>query len=186
MTPKRTQLYHINLLKKWLGPLPKDLHVVNPKTDSETTLPHLIVNPELTKEQKGALQDTLLPYASLFSDLPGRTSMAEHSVHTQLGKIIKHKPYCIPAARREAIKQEIKSMLALGVIRPSQSEWSSPIVLVPKPDGSVRFCIDFRAVNTISKRDSYPLPRVDELIERLGVHSTSLPLTSQKGTDRCL
>ena len=59
-------------------------------------------------------------------------------------------------------------MLELGVIEESYSPWSSPIVLVPKPDGSLRFCNDFRKLNEISEFDAYPMPRVDELIERLG------------------
>ncbi len=56
----------------------------------------------------------------------------------------------------------------LGVIEPSSSEWSSPIVLVPKKDGTLRFCLDFRKLNSVSKFDPYPMPRVDELVERLG------------------
>ncbi|KAK7913399.1 hypothetical protein WMY93_013610 [Mugilogobius chulae] len=52
--------------------------------------------------------------------------------------------------------------------QPSKSEWCNPVVLVPKKDGTIRFCIDFRYLNSISKFDSYPTPRVDELIERLG------------------
>lgn len=70
-------------------------------------------------------------------------------------------------------------MLELGVIEESNSEWSSPIVLIPKPDGSLRFCNDFRKLNTVSKFDAYPMPRVDELIERLGTarYLTTLDLT---------
>lgn len=59
-------------------------------------------------------------------------------------------------------------MQTLGVIEPSTSEWSSPIVLVPKKDGTLRFCLDFRKLNSVSKFDPYPMPRVDELVERLG------------------
>ncbi len=59
-------------------------------------------------------------------------------------------------------------MKQLGVIEPSSSEWSSPIVLVPKKDGTLRFCLDFRKLNSVSKFDPYPMPRVDELVERLG------------------
>ena len=70
-------------------------------------------------------------------------------------------------------------MLRLGVIEESQSDWNSPIVLVDKPDGSTRFCIDFRRVNEKSKFDAYPMPRVDELLERLGTahFMTTLDLT---------
>ncbi len=59
-------------------------------------------------------------------------------------------------------------MLRLGVIEPSRSPWSSPIVMVPKPDGTLRFCNDFRRLNEVSEFDSYPMPRVDELLDRLG------------------
>jgi len=70
-------------------------------------------------------------------------------------------------------------MLKNGIIEESHSEWSSPIVLVPKPDGTIRFCNDFRQLNAISKFDAYPMPRVDELIERLGKSRfiTTLDLT---------
>ena len=59
-------------------------------------------------------------------------------------------------------------MLRLGVIEPSHSPWSSPIVMVPKPDGTLRFCNDFRRLNEVSEFDCYPMPRVDELLDRLG------------------
>ena len=56
----------------------------------------------------------------------------------------------------------------MGVIEPSHSEWCSPVVLVPKKDGGLRFCIDFSKLNSISTFDPYPMPRVDEMVERLG------------------
>lgn len=70
-------------------------------------------------------------------------------------------------------------MLEFGVIEESSSEWSSPIMLVPKSDGTIRFCNDFRKLNNISKFDAYPLPRVDGLIDRLGTarYLTILDLT---------
>ncbi|CAM5106316.1 unnamed protein product [Natator depressus] len=79
----------------------------------------------------------------------------------------------------EAVEEEVQAMLDLGVIEHSQSEWRSPVVLVPKPDGSRRFCIDFQRVNAISKFDAYPMPRVDELLDRLGeaCYITTLDLT---------
>jgi hypothetical protein len=62
---------------------------------------------------------------------------------------------------------EIHRMLRAGFIEPATSEWASPVVLVPKPEGSMRFCIDYRRLNTVTVRDSYPLPRMDECIDSL-------------------
>ena len=70
-------------------------------------------------------------------------------------------------------------MLRLRVIEESCSAWSSPVVLVPKPDRTFRFCNDFRTLNEASEFDAYPMPRVDELIKRLGParYLTTLDLT---------
>lgn len=68
----------------------------------------------------------------------------------------------------EQLKTEIETMLEMGIIEPSTSEWSNHILLVPKKYGGVRFCTDFRKLNSVSCFDSYPMPRFDELIERLG------------------
>lgn len=66
------------------------------------------------------------------------------------------------------IEEDVDLMLSLGIIQPSKSEWCNPVGLVPKKDGTIGFCIDFRYLNSVSKFDSYPTPRVDDLIERLG------------------
>ncbi len=69
----------------------------------------------------------------------------------------------------------------MGVIEESHSDWASPIVLVPKTDGSVRFCVDYRKVNAVSKFDAYPMPRVDELLDRLGTARFYSTLDLTKG-----
>ena len=65
-----------------------------------------------------------------------------------------------------ALKEEVHTMIEMDVVEPSSSEWSSPIVIVPKKDGSLRVCMDFRKVNAISQFDAYP--RIDDLLERIG------------------
>ncbi len=79
----------------------------------------------------------------------------------------RQKSYRIPERLEMVLKDELDIMLSMGVIEP-HSEWCSPIVLVPKKDGTLRFCIDFRQINSLSKVDPYPMPRIDEMVERLG------------------
>ena len=66
------------------------------------------------------------------------------------------------------MQQELKEMLAEGIVEPSTSEWAAPIMLVQKKDGSFRFCVDYRKLNSVSRADAYPMPRMDELIDNLG------------------
>lgn len=67
-----------------------------------------------------------------------------------------------------ALQEELQVMQRLAVIERSESAWSSPVILVPKKNGSMHFCIDFRQVNNQSHFDAYPMPRLEDLIKRLG------------------
>ncbi len=70
--------------------------------------------------------------------------------------------------KRGVMKVEVEYMLRNGLAEPSQSAWSSPCLLVPKADMSFRFCTDFRKVNAVTKPDCYPLPRIDDCVDRVG------------------
>ena len=67
----------------------------------------------------------------------------------------------------DKIRHELEEMKSLGVIEDSTSPWASPVILVPKPDNSIRFVIDYRKVNNVTVADAIPLPRVDDLIDRV-------------------
>ena len=66
------------------------------------------------------------------------------------------------------MRQEVSYLLENGLARPSSSPWSSPCILVPKPDGTHRFCTDYRKVNSVTIPDSFPLPRLDDCIDTVG------------------
>lgn len=78
------------------------------------------------------------------------------------------------------VKQELQNMEEMKVIEPSYSAWASPIVVVPKKDGTIRLCVDYRKFNSISHFDAYPMPRVEEIIDRVG----SPRLICLRGTGR--
>ncbi len=159
---KEDQLYHVNLLKRWVGTRAQ----LSALTTSDPVV--VDVNPHLSAAQKKELQHLVSQFSDVFSPLPGRTNVLQHDVRLPSGTIVRQRPYRVPEARRHAIEKEVQEMLKLGVIEPSRSPWPSPIVMVPKPDGTLRFCNNFCLVNEVSKFDSYPMPRVDELIDRLG------------------
>ena len=173
-----TQIYHINLLKQWRESVPVPVQALL-TTRSSPQPPEVPMGHELTDRQRQELTELVGRHRDVFSEVPGRTHLAQHDIETEAYKKVRLRPYRIPEARRDAVRDEVRRMLDLGVIEPSNSAWSSPIVLVPKPDGTWRFCNDFRKLNEISKYDAYPMPRIDELIERLGParYITTLDLT---------
>ena len=77
------------------------------------------------------------------------------------------KPYRMPLSKRRVVEQEVDRMLREDIIQPSSSPYASPICLVPKPDGSTRFCVDYRKLNSQTVRDSYPLPNIQDVIDSL-------------------
>ena len=81
---------------------------------------------------------------------------------------MQQRPYRVPYSQRELVKQELDRMLKAKVIRPSTSPWASPIVLVNKKDGDVRFCVDYRKLNQLARFDAYSMFRIEELIDTVG------------------
>ena len=73
----------------------------------------------------------------------------------------------MPFALREKVKEMVNEMISQDVIRPSKSPWASPIVLVQKKDGGIRFCVDYRRLNHVTKLDVFPLPRIDDTFDQL-------------------
>lgn len=188
---KKTQrICHVNMLKAYVE---RDHQFVQPS--SSTVAATTLVTEELSKvddhntyfgpsatdkdtgfvldhlppEQRRQLQQLLNKYKDIFNDKPGRTTVCSHTIDLQPGtKPIHMPPYRVNPQKAESIRKEIDLMLEMGVIEESTSPWASPVVLVPKPDGSIRFCTDFRRLNTVTISDAFPMPRVDDLIDKVG------------------
>ena len=107
-------------------------------------------------------------FADVMQDEPGRTSLMEHRIEAEGAHPVRQSPYRIPYSYRESVQAEMKEMEEKGVIEESMSEWASPMVIVRKKDGSMRLCVDFRRLNEVTHMDAYPMPRVDEMFDRLG------------------
>ncbi|UYV77538.1 PSEN1 [Cordylochernes scorpioides] len=84
--------------------------------------------------------------------------ITKHKIETGNHQPIKHRPYGVSPTERQAIQMEVDKMLDAGIIRHSEGPWSSPVILVKKKDGNWRFCVDYRQLNKVTKKDVYPLP----------------------------
>ena len=123
----------------------------------------------LSEEKRTELQTVLSEFSDSFSDEPGKTTLTKHVIHLQPGTTpIKLSPYRVSSAKADVIKKELDDMLKLGVIEPSTSPWSAPVVLIPKPDKTLRFCVDYRRLNKVTIPDAFPMPRIDDLIDKVG------------------
>ena len=123
----------------------------------------------LSPVQQQQLNDLFREFNNVFSqgeDDLGCTPLLEHTITTHGPPL--RQPYRRqnPAVRREEMAQ-VQQMLASDVIRPSNSPWASPVVMVKKKDGSLRFCVDFRQLNAATVKDAHPLPRIDDLLNTL-------------------
>ena len=119
------------------------------------------------------VRDRIVSLLEDFQDLwngeLGHIKATQHRIELTPGaKPVYQAPYRAGHNTRELEKREVDRMLAAKVIEQAQSEWASPVVIVPKKDGTHRFCVDFRKLNAVTVRDSYPLPRMDEYIDSLG------------------
>ena len=121
----------------------------------------------LNSEQVQELQELLDQFQGVFQSLPGHTHITEHQIITGDARPVRLAPYRVPHALQGPVQQELEEMLAHGIIERSKSDWAFPLVVVRKKDSSLRLCVDFRRLNVLSKMDAYPMPRVDDLIDRV-------------------
>ena len=125
-----------------------------------------IAHLELCKREE--LTNLIYKYVKLFPDVPSRTNILQHDVDVGSVKPIKQHPYRMNPEKREYLKKEVQYLLDNDLIEHSTSSWSSPCVLIPKPDGSYRLCTDYRKVNEVTATDSYPIPRIEDCIDKIG------------------
>ena len=137
----------------------------------------------LTEEQRLQLEALLTNFADVFALDPselGSTGLVKHSIDTGDHAPIRQPLRRTPFALRGKVNEMVREMVAQGVVEPSKSPWASPIVLVRKKDGGMRFCVDYRKLNHLTKLDVFPLPRIDDTLDQLAgaKYFTTLDLMS--------
>ena len=103
-----------------------------------------------------------------YREVTSKTNLIEHDVDVRDSAPIKQHPYRASPMKKELLDKEVQYMLKNDIIEESQSNWSSPCILVPKHDGGFRFCTDFRKVNDKTMSDSFPIPRIADCIYQIG------------------
>ena len=138
------------------------------------------------EDQAGKARSLLKEYHDIFSlerrDM-GHTNATKHKIVLKDPDIPPFKErFCrIPPPQLDEVREHLKLMLDAGVIQPSNSPWCNAVVLVRKKDGSLRFCIDFRKLNSLTVKDSHPLPRICETLESLtgAAHYSTFDMNSE-------
>ncbi|KAL2091618.1 hypothetical protein ACEWY4_013881 [Coilia grayii] len=124
---------------------------------------------DLPVQQRGELQSLLLSFPMLFSDVPTCTDLIEHDIQVADDVMpIKQRFYRVPLVKQKVLDAEVQYLLDNGLAKPCYSSWASPCLLVPKPDGTYRFCTDYRKLNAVTKPDSFPLPRIEDCVDSVG------------------
>ena len=93
---------------------------------------------------------------------------------------IRQAPRRLPVHHANEVREHVEQLLAEGLVDPSNSPWAAPIVVVRKPDGAIRLCVDYRKLNAVTVRDAFPIPRIDDAIDNMGdaQYFTTLDLAS--------
>lgn len=131
-----------------------------------SSVDHLRGEVALNELQKVRLEAVVERNKTLMGSSLGCTTLAEHTIVCQAAPI-KQRYYPVSPVMQSHIDKELDEMFRLGVIEKSKSPWSSPILMVKKKDGSFRFCVDYRKLNAVTERDSYPLPYITNTLDKL-------------------
>ena len=179
---EKCKVLHINNLKKYNQRMEEVLRIAVVAEDviegKRTGLKMSGSCDTFDRKQIKALQDE---FPKVFNNEPGETDVCRLEIQT--GDAL---PFALPAHQlpekyRGGVKAELEKLLASQVIKPSTSPWASPVVPVPKKDGSIRVCIDYRRLNSITQADPFYMITLDEILDRVGNSQCLSKLDLSKG-----
>ena len=186
---KNHRTFHVNMLSRWESPSAVCLLSVGEINNAEPDFPSWRVDntadikphmdPTLSQMWREDIQKTLEEYKAARGTAAGRTDRANMRIETGPALPSSSPPYRLAHARKLIVQEEIKEMLHGGIIQPIHSPWATPMVLVPKKNGTLRICIDYRKLNAVTRPDPFPIPRKDDLLDGMSSAKfiTTLDLT---------
>ena len=137
---------------------------------SDEILKKVDIEASLSQDQNGQLSSLFNEYSDIFQtkdSKPGFYDKVRHGINTGNNPPVRSRPYRHSPLLQQTIREHVKKMLKDGVISESTSPFASPIVMVKKKSGDYRFCVDFRALNRITERDTFPLPNITDTFDHL-------------------
>ena len=128
----------------------------------------VVLGQELTTEQRRCVRELLTEFSDVFSNIPGKTDLMEHKITLTDRTPVYLSPYKIPQELEAKVEEELRSLLDLGIIQyEPNSNYCSPLVIVKKPDGSVRLCNNFVGLNAKTMDERYPTNNAIDLVSRI-------------------
>lgn len=137
------------------------------KLDDQALIDIAVNGAHLPPDGKQQLRQIFESKTEVCTLRPGRTDFLQHHLYITHPVPIKQRPYRMSPFKQAVVREQLEEMLRAGIVEPSHSAWASTVVLVPKKDGNMRFCVDYRKVNSITESDAYPLPNITEILESL-------------------
>ena len=166
----RVKVLHVNNLKKYY---PRREEVLRLALVAEDWADDECVGSKLCGKYEGFDEKLVVDglkeeFPEVFSDLPGKALVGQFKIDTGDAVPRRSHPYRVPDRLKEGVRAEVNKLVELGIVVPSTSPWASPVVPVPKGDGTVRVCVDYRKLNEVTTADPYYMATMDEILERVG------------------
>ena len=183
MRKGKTKVLHINNLKlfKEREDKVRRLTVVADSVEDDPELAGVKLGDRCPGFEDKIIEGLEEVYPQVFSDLPGRTDLCQLIICTVSEQPLAAHPHRVPDKWKEGVRNEILKLEEQGIIVKSKGPWSSPIVPVPKPDGTIRICVDYRKLNSITIKDPYYMVTLEEILDRVGNSGVMSKIDLSKG-----
>ena len=177
---------HIKFLKEDVGKTVKRITTVleDDQVTDDVTITNDKVHVEeavLDESMKKDVSEWLEEFGDVVCTEPGLTDYVELSINTGEAAPVSQRPYNTPVSLRKAVEKEVDWLVQQGYVRRSHSEWASPIVTVKKPDGSIRLCVDYKRLNSVTTPAPFYMPTIEEVLEAAGTAAIISKIDLNKG-----